>query len=82
MADFEHARAMLRMAHKDFNALTGTRCSAKVYCKKISSSYKILFMYATSLQWRSPKPQSSASVLASRQARKWHFSSLPINSTR
>lgn len=23
MADFEHARAMLRMAHKDFNALTG-----------------------------------------------------------
>ena len=22
MADFEHARAMLRMAHKDFNALT------------------------------------------------------------
>jgi HEPN domain-containing protein len=25
MADFEHARAMLRMAHKDFNALTGMR---------------------------------------------------------
>ena len=23
MADFEHARAMLRMAHRDFNALTG-----------------------------------------------------------
>ena len=23
MADLEHARAMLRMAHKDFNALTG-----------------------------------------------------------
>ncbi|NOU00357.1 MAG: HEPN domain-containing protein [Gallionella sp.] len=23
MADFEHARALLRMAHKDFNALTG-----------------------------------------------------------
>lgn len=23
MADFEHARVMLRMAHKDFNALTG-----------------------------------------------------------
>jgi HEPN domain-containing protein len=23
MADFEHAQAMLRMAHKDFNALTG-----------------------------------------------------------
>lgn len=23
MADFEHARAMLRMAHKDFSALTG-----------------------------------------------------------
>ena len=23
MADFEHARAMLRMAYKDFNALTG-----------------------------------------------------------
>ena len=23
MDDFEHARAMLRMAHKDFNALTG-----------------------------------------------------------
>ncbi len=23
MADFKHARAMLRMAHKDFNALTG-----------------------------------------------------------
>lgn len=23
MVDFEHARAMLRMAHKDFNALTG-----------------------------------------------------------
>ena len=23
MADFEHARAMLRMAHKDFNALMG-----------------------------------------------------------
>jgi len=23
MADFEHARALLRMSHKDFNALTG-----------------------------------------------------------
>ncbi len=28
MADFEHARAMLRMAHKDFNALTGMLDSA------------------------------------------------------
>ena len=27
MADFEHARAMLRMAHKDFNALTGIYCN-------------------------------------------------------
>lgn len=28
MADFEHARAMLRMAHKDLNALTGMLDSA------------------------------------------------------
>jgi len=28
MADFEHARAMLRMAHKDFNALTGMQNNA------------------------------------------------------
>jgi len=27
MADLEHARAMLRMAHKDFNALTGIHCN-------------------------------------------------------
>ena len=25
MADLEHARSMLRMAHKDFNALVGMR---------------------------------------------------------
>ena len=28
MADFEHVRALLRMAHKDFNALTGMMDSA------------------------------------------------------
>ncbi len=28
MADAEHARAMLRMAHKDFNALTGMQDNA------------------------------------------------------
>jgi HEPN domain-containing protein len=28
MADFEHARSLLRMAHKDFNALTGMLDSA------------------------------------------------------
>ena len=28
MVDFEHARALLRMAHKDFNALTGMLDSA------------------------------------------------------
>ena len=28
MADFEHAHALLRMAHKDFNALTGMMSNA------------------------------------------------------
>ena len=34
MADFEHARALLRMAHKDFNALTGMMDNA-VFADKI-----------------------------------------------
>lgn len=31
MADFEHARVMLRMAHKDFNALTGIFAICSVF---------------------------------------------------